>query len=1092
MGKDEERATLEELLEQLKNDEDNTRLKALEELWLVEDVVPLKPILNQLINEKKGLLKEYVNLLINLVYSYDPGNLEYVKRTILLSIPSYRRDEDYDARLRRAENYASKDRIIRKFNEFLEDFLLYLRKDSDSIFFKSEEILVKEGSKLNTISDYFYYEFQNIMRYIEQISIDDNIIHLFSYILSELDSHSELRLRDLISNIPEKLRTRIDEYIDKEIELQSENNSDFKDLLNQVKDEDPIKREKAAKELRKWDDKRVKYRLKEVIILEEEMELKEMVQQLKEQYSRYSFEYLEEREPKSIDSLLELFWYEIAKGKPYAEIQKIILKLGLEERLREELVKHLTNLPYFEPADWETDFFYPKGLILLAGELKEKRAIKPMLDLKYMGRSLDKVIEETLNLFRDNEDDVLPEEAEIQLNAEEEIRHAFNAFYHHYSRLPKCYIESEMIHDTLEKLLLKHKEKSLEPLLYAITIDKKGLVTNSINYLIKNSKDQEIIRKLSSLKNHKNQAIRETATEIWNESDFDESIETTEDFPAYFSSNNKNFTTEERKILRAAESVRYKHDSIDEFTTLQVLQTDEQNRLWNNLDTAYEVLKKHIQTGKSFAVVPYIRISSYMGSWDYCEPNEVLKEVVIDSLEEHELFEILDLLEDEDHSTVRYAFYALGSIGDKRAAKVVITKIREVEDWETNWPDSPDDVGFGGEWFLDIGMFADEFFPIIMKLDAIEEFVEIFKDAPTFFISVFKELVKRHSFKEVKRFFDCLKDDPDYLIEMFGLMWYTEGFPEVLSKLKEDILNLKQTSTDENLKLEIGLLLRSVEEDKNDKIAREKRENKTHETIKEIVEDYRKISLKERPQTVEKICEYLQSDNLSEIYSALWGLNSLEPDDTAEKILPLLQHWDRFIQRDALITLERLGDKSAIEPLEKMLDVELNITTKEKVREVLNKLKEMHDEGRIEPLIKSLSASSYWFRKRAATGLCRFQDRVIVEPLLQHLLDDFSFKYDEDCPMLSLDAAKIFTSIRKLDEKRADVFVEDLIKNLSSSTDSDRFSAFLLLVTLAKEKVIEQIEPKLQNACSLEKHTENKSLMERLLRGEDVYSIYKQ
>ena len=98
------------------------------------------------------------------------GEMEFLKmkRPDYLPRASDYIDEEDSTRLSRAEKYASQDRIIRNSNEFLEDFLLYLRKDSDSIFFKSEEILVKEWPKQNTISDYVYYEFQNICTFFNK------------------------------------------------------------------------------------------------------------------------------------------------------------------------------------------------------------------------------------------------------------------------------------------------------------------------------------------------------------------------------------------------------------------------------------------------------------------------------------------------------------------------------------------------------------------------------------------------------------------------------------------------------------------------------------------------------------------------------------------------------------------------------------------------------------------------------------------------------------------------------------------------------------------------------------------------------------
>lgn len=151
---------------------------------------------------------------------------------------------------------------------------------------------------------------------------------------------------------------------------------------------------------------------------------------------------------------------------------------------------------------------------------------------------------------------------------------------------------------------------------------------------------------------------------------------------------------------------------------------------------------------------------------------------------------------------------------------------------------------------------------------------------------------------------------------------------------------------------------------------------------------------------------------------------------------------------------------------------------REAVVEALGKLQDVRS---IDTLIEALSDSSYPTRVYAYEALCKFQDKIVVEPLLQHLVDDL--------PIISSHATMIFTTVREIDKEKTEELISNLTKQLVETKRLDRYKVFHLLYHLSREQVINPINKKLKQAYSLEKDRQYRDMMKRLLDGEDEYAL---
>ena len=112
------------------------------------------------------------------------------------------------------------------------------------------------------------------------------------------------------------------------------------------------------------------------------------------------------------------------------------------------------------------------------------------------------------------------------------------------------------------------------------------------------------------------------------------------------------------------------------------------------------------------------------------------------------------------------------------------------------------------------------------------------------------------------------------------------------------------------------------------------------ELIIKKIEKFQESKINNKKQILEEFIKYLQSDNSSEVFIALWGLGKLQLNETVDKILPLLKHWDRYIRRDTIEILGKIGDKRAKDPLRNLLEKETNSLTRGRILEALDKLKD--------------------------------------------------------------------------------------------------------------------------------------------------------
>ncbi len=312
-----------------------------------------------------------------------------------------------------------------------------------------------------------------------------------------------------------------------------------------------------------------------------------------------------------------------------------------------------------------------------------------------------------------------------------------------------------------------------------------------------------------------------------------------------------------------------------------------------------------------------------MVPWDYPhEPDNVLKEMSVKSIEDEELDEILNLLSSKEENIVTLSIYALGSIGDRRTAKAVFTTAKERGVYD-------DEVG--GEGVIEIADFVG----FIIKTDAVEEFVEFFKHDFDFLTMIIWGLEIECRFKVVEKIIEALKEEPDYLLDVLNELACTYESPEILKRAKKDIFNFKESLIEENLKLEFEYILKYLEGTKNEKDERE-----FSELIKKKIEKFQESKINNKKQILEELYSYLQSDNNYEIYYALWRLEELKLSESIDKILPLLEHWDRYIRRDAIEILGKIGDKRAKEPLRNLLEKETSSITRGRIMEALDKLKD--------------------------------------------------------------------------------------------------------------------------------------------------------
>ena len=191
-------------------------------------------------------------------------------------------------------------------------------------------------------------------------------------------------------------------------------------------------------------------------------------------------------------------------------------------------------------------------------------------------------------------------------------------------------------------------------------------------------------------------------------------------------------------------------------------------------------------------------------------------------------------------------------------------------------------------------------------------------------------------------FFDCLKDDPDYLIEiLMGYMLHfvhLDKLAEGLRSLREDIVSLKQSILEEKLKLELEIILKRLDETEKEKDEREKEEEEFINLMQKKIDDFQKSKGVKRAQILEEIYIFLQSDNTTEILHALCALGKLQLSETTERILPLLEHWDRYIQRETIESLAKIGSANAREPLNNLLEKETNSLTRGRILEARGRI----------------------------------------------------------------------------------------------------------------------------------------------------------
>ncbi|MCE7748142.1 MAG: HEAT repeat domain-containing protein [Candidatus Heimdallarchaeota archaeon] len=300
---------------------------------------------------------------------------------------------------------------------------------------------------------------------------------------------------------------------------------------------------------------------------------------------------------------------------------------------------------------------------------------------------------------------------------------------------------------------------------------------------------------------------------------------------------------------------------------------------------------------------------------------------------------IMELLTAKEDQVVRSAIYALARIGDRSNANKVLKTIKERE-----------------------GIFdVDGLAGIITKLDAFEEFIEIFKDDPELISNTILD-IEENGKKIIKRFIEAFKGEPIFVADVLAKVWYwildCGGDPlnyEILSRAKEDIVKLRDSITDEEQQAILKRMLREIE---------------TEEQIST-----------RSSQALNLLYEDLASGDIPIQLYAIKGLGKLKSVESIDKILPFLDYNDskyaqnfRWAARSAL---DKIVSPKALVPLIKELKERgsyrlieaLNKIVKTKLEELINQ----KDEAAVEILYDFLRSDTESDKLYALWGIKNLQ-----------------------------------------------------------------------------------------------------------------------